>query len=88
MNGKFFWIDKIIGPNSTSSYRLISAFGRSTIRKFSSDVSAMKKLAARDFEDLLQVRIDNISSFHSTDRLNLSARSRVLRNYFPNLARK
>jgi hypothetical protein len=37
------------------SYRLVSPFGRSTIRKFSSDVSGMKKLAARDFEDLLQV---------------------------------
>ena len=36
-------------------YRSISAFGRSTIRKFSNDVSAMKKLAGRDFEDLLQV---------------------------------
>jgi hypothetical protein len=36
---------------------LISTFGRS-IRKFSSDVSAMKKLAARDFEDILQVCIN------------------------------
>jgi hypothetical protein len=30
-------------------------FGRDTIRRFSSNVSEMKKLAARDFEDLLQV---------------------------------
>ena len=57
MNGKYF----VIGKKKLhililySSYRLISAFGRSTIRKFSSDVSAMKKLAGRDFEDLLQV---------------------------------
>ena len=36
-------------------YRLISTFGRSTIQKFHNDVSAMKKLAGRDFEDLLQV---------------------------------
>jgi hypothetical protein len=36
-------------------YRKIPRFGRLTIRKFSNDVSAMKKLAARDFEDLLQV---------------------------------
>jgi hypothetical protein len=36
-------------------YRLISAFGRSTIRKFSNDVSAIKKLAGFNFEDLLQV---------------------------------
>jgi hypothetical protein len=31
-------------------------FGRDTIRKFSNDVSAMKRLAARDWEDILQVR--------------------------------
>ena len=40
---------------SACRYRLISAFGRGTIRNFSNDVSAMKKLAGRDFEDLLQV---------------------------------
>jgi hypothetical protein len=33
----------------------MSTFGRGTIRKFPSNVSEMKKLAARDFEDLLQV---------------------------------
>jgi hypothetical protein len=36
-------------------YRQIPTFGRSTIRKFSKNASGMKKLAARDFEDLLQV---------------------------------
>jgi hypothetical protein len=36
-------------------YRLIPTFGRGTIRKFSNNASSMKKLAARDFEDLLQV---------------------------------
>lgn len=30
-------------------------FGRAAIRKFGNNASAMKKLAARDFEDLLQV---------------------------------
>jgi hypothetical protein len=40
---------------STGSYRQISTFGRDTIRKFDANVSAMKKLAARDWEDLLQV---------------------------------
>ncbi|KAL1711752.1 hypothetical protein EV715DRAFT_268357 [Schizophyllum commune] len=37
-------------------YRLLEAFGRGTIRKFAEkeNVSDMKKLAARDFEDLLQ----------------------------------
>ena len=32
-------------------------FGPETIRRFSNNTSEMKKLAARDFEDLLQVRI-------------------------------
>jgi hypothetical protein len=36
-------------------YRLVPTFGRDTIRRFASNASAMKKLAARDFEDLLQV---------------------------------
>ncbi|KIJ22618.1 hypothetical protein M422DRAFT_196959 [Sphaerobolus stellatus SS14] len=38
-------------------YRLIPTFGLSTIQCFSSDVSQMKKLAARDFEDILQCLI-------------------------------
>jgi len=33
----------------------ISLFGHDTIRKLSNNASAMKKLAARDYEDLLQV---------------------------------
>jgi len=36
-------------------YRLVPTFGRSTIRRFCNNASEMKKLAARDFEDLLQV---------------------------------
>ncbi|KAI0070884.1 hypothetical protein K474DRAFT_1687288 [Panus rudis PR-1116 ss-1] len=35
-------------------YRMIPSYSRSTIRRFHSNVSEMKKLAARDFEDLLQ----------------------------------
>ncbi|EDR01180.1 uncharacterized protein LACBIDRAFT_312455 [Laccaria bicolor S238N-H82] len=35
-------------------YRQIPTFGKGTIRKFSSNTSQMKKLAARDFEDILQ----------------------------------
>jgi hypothetical protein len=38
-------------------YRQVPTFGRSTIRHFSENASGMKKLAARDFEDLLQVRL-------------------------------
>jgi hypothetical protein len=40
-------------------YRDIPTFGRDTIRKFVHNASGMKKLAARDFEDLLQVRYAN-----------------------------
>lgn len=36
-------------------YRQVPTFGRDTIRKFSANCSEMKKMAARDFEDLLQV---------------------------------
>jgi len=36
-------------------YRQVSTFGHGTIRHFPSNASEMKKLAARDFEDLLQV---------------------------------
>lgn len=41
----------------TFRYRLIPTFGHSTIRKFSTNASEMKKLAAHDYEDLLQVRL-------------------------------
>lgn len=37
------------------SFRQIPTFGQSTICKFHKNASAMKKLAAWDFEDLLQV---------------------------------
>jgi hypothetical protein len=40
-------------------YRFIPTFGCDTIRRFSNNVSEMKKLAGRDFEDLLQVRPPN-----------------------------
>jgi hypothetical protein len=42
-------------------------FGRGTIRCFHTNASAMKKLAARDFEDLLQVS----SPFSLTIRLTV-----------------
>ncbi|QRW12580.1 colossin-A [Ceratobasidium sp. AG-Ba] len=37
-------------------FRLVPTFSNSTIRKFSEDVASLKRLAARDFEDILQVR--------------------------------
>ncbi|PCH41840.1 hypothetical protein WOLCODRAFT_86181, partial [Wolfiporia cocos MD-104 SS10] len=36
-------------------FRLVPTFGHETIRRFTNNVSAMKQLAARDFEDILQV---------------------------------
>jgi hypothetical protein len=39
----------------TDRYRQMPTFGRDTIRRFSANVSDMKKFAGRDFEDLLQV---------------------------------
>lgn len=36
-------------------FRQVVPFGRDTIRKFLENVSEMKKLAARDVEDILQV---------------------------------
>lgn len=42
---------------SENSFRQTPTFGRDTIRKFSTNSSEMKKLAARDYEDLLQVRL-------------------------------
>ncbi|EEB97626.1 hypothetical protein MPER_03020, partial [Moniliophthora perniciosa FA553] len=35
-------------------YRHMPTFGRDTIRRFSDNVAEMKKLAGRDFEDILQ----------------------------------
>ncbi|KAL0568578.1 hypothetical protein V5O48_013407 [Marasmius crinis-equi] len=48
-----------LGGNSIQQLnaRMVPTFGRDTIRKFSVNVSAMKQLAARDFEDLLQCSI-------------------------------
>lgn len=37
-------------------FRKIPAFGRGTIRRFKKNVSGMKMLACRDWEDLAQVR--------------------------------
>ncbi|EFI26951.1 ubiquitin and ribosomal protein S27a [Coprinopsis cinerea okayama7 len=39
---------------SKRSYRLMSPFGIDTIRKFTSNMSEMKRLGARDYENLLQ----------------------------------
>ncbi|KAH9929651.1 hypothetical protein B0H21DRAFT_700102 [Amylocystis lapponica] len=47
-------------------FREIPVFGRSTIRRFASNVSEMKKMAARDFEDILQCCIPCIEGLIPT----------------------
>ena len=37
-------------------YRMIPTFGGDTIRRFTSNTSEMKRMAAHDFKDVLQVR--------------------------------
>jgi hypothetical protein len=37
-------------------FKEVPAFGRDTMRKITYDVSELPKLAARDYEDLLQVK--------------------------------
>ncbi|KIK32237.1 hypothetical protein CY34DRAFT_47013, partial [Suillus luteus UH-Slu-Lm8-n1] len=39
-----------------SRFRQVPSYGNGVIRKFANNTSEMKKLAARDFEDILQVR--------------------------------
>jgi len=40
-----------------ASFRQVPTFGRDTIQCFHKNVSEMKRLAARDFEDVLQVSV-------------------------------
>ncbi|KAG1884740.1 hypothetical protein F4604DRAFT_1574283 [Suillus subluteus] len=60
---------------TTYRYRQVPTFGRGTIRRFHTNVSAMKHLAAHDFEDLLQCAIPVFEGLlppeHNTIVLNL-----------------
>ncbi|KDR80175.1 hypothetical protein GALMADRAFT_62788 [Galerina marginata CBS 339.88] len=47
-------------------FRQVPTFGRDTIRRFTANVSGLKKLAARDFEDILQVRLEVRACIPST----------------------
>lgn len=53
-------------------FRRISTFGNRTIRNFANNTSEMKKLAARDFEDILQVSCKNTSSCYRVLQLLIS----------------
>jgi len=61
MNGKLFVLYHCAFDHGWYSYRQIPTFGQDTIRRFTANASAMRKLGARDFEDLLQVFL-----FHSS----------------------
>ena len=52
---RYLSVLKYIVLNKAFRYRNVPTFGRGTIRRFTNNVSAMKKLAARNWEDLLQV---------------------------------
>lgn len=49
------------------SFRQVSTFGRDTIRRFRKNVSELKRFAARDFEDVLQVGTVSPVFFLPTD---------------------
>ena len=56
IGGKSFNLDSLARFKPLiSRYHHIPTFGHGTIRRFHENASAMKKLAACDFEDLLQV---------------------------------
>ena len=57
------------------SFRQLPTFGADIIRRFSNNVSELKKLAARDYEDILQVIIHFYEAEQDgTNQLLLSVR--------------
>jgi hypothetical protein len=57
MDRRYVLLSWISGVHLTNSrYRLVPTFGLGVIRKFSANASEMKKLAAHDYENLLQVK--------------------------------
>ncbi|THV03577.1 hypothetical protein K435DRAFT_817199 [Dendrothele bispora CBS 962.96] len=77
-----FTVGNAAVQNMNRRYCDVPRFGRDTIRNIRSSVSAMKQLAARDFEDLLQGLIPgfdkgiqnllfDLNSFHSLAKLRL-----------------
>lgn len=53
----------VLNVHSMLRFRRVPTFGRDTIRQFDTNVSAMKRLAARDYEDILQVCRTQTPSF-------------------------
>lgn len=44
-------------------FRQVPTFGRDTIRRFSANASELKRMAAWNFEDFLQVVVSSLHSF-------------------------
>jgi ABC-type multidrug transport system fused ATPase/permease subunit len=74
----------VISETFVVSFRQVPSFGRDGIRRFSANMSEMKRLAARDFEDLLQVIVD-IFDVANWLIMIISALFLFLTVYFPNL---
>jgi hypothetical protein len=53
--GDFAILVASLNANHSYSFREVPTFGRDKIRKFAENASEMKKLAARNYEDVLQV---------------------------------
>ncbi|KAL0057177.1 hypothetical protein AAF712_016187 [Marasmius tenuissimus] len=51
-------------------FRRVPTFGRNTIRRFHNNVSQMKKLAARDFEDILQCAMPCFEGLFNDQRID------------------
>ena len=70
LDSRFVFVSRtptFYAPNSHSRYRKMPTFGRDTIRRFSANTSEMKRLAARDFEGLLQVHYCDLSYYPETN---------------------
>lgn len=76
----FEYLGYTISP-SWLRFRDVPTFGRDSIRRFTNCVSELKKLGARDYENLLQVSL--LSDFpHNPDQPVSSALSLFLRAYY------
>lgn len=51
----FYYLSCFVCLTHLCSFRLIPTFGRDTIRRFTSNTSELKQMAARNYEDFLQV---------------------------------
>jgi hypothetical protein len=67
-----------------SRYRRVPTFGRGTIRRFCNNAASMKKLAARDFEDLLQVCFFKIKNHVELLLIHPSVQYLFLKAFFLN----